>query len=87
MQVPPGNRFAAFTMRAGPVATPVEVRAGSFTLRTELAPGAEQMLEIPTSSDGASYVTIDALRSFRPSETDPSSGDRRLLGVRLEARR
>jgi hypothetical protein len=31
-------------------------------------------------------VTIRTGRGFRPAEADPSSADRRLLGVRLEAR-
>jgi hypothetical protein len=87
LQVARGERFAGFTMRAGPVATPVAVRAGSFTLDAELAPGEGRTLEIPVSPDGTAFVTIDARASFRPSAHDPSSGDRRLLGVRLEARR
>jgi hypothetical protein len=87
LQMAPGERFAAFTMRAGPVATPVAVRAGSFNLDLELAPGEGRTLEIPVSPDGSALMTIRAGRSFRPSAHDPSSGDRRLLGVRLEARR
>jgi hypothetical protein len=87
VQAVPGERLAAFTMRAGPVATPVSVRTGAFSLDAELAPGEERMLEIPLSPEGASVVMIDAGRGFRPSEIDPTSGDRRLLGVRLEARR
>jgi len=86
VQAAPGGRFAAFTMRAGPVATPVAVRAGSLSLDVELAPGEERTLEIPLSPEGSALMTIRAGRSFRPSETDPSSGDRRLLGVRLEVR-
>jgi hypothetical protein len=84
MQIVQGGRLAVFTMRAGPVPTPVEVRAGRFELRVELAPGEERELAIPVAATGAAAVTIHAGRSFRPSETDPSSSDRRLLGVRLE---
>jgi hypothetical protein len=63
------------------------VRTEAFSLDAELAPGEERMLEIPLSPGGIAAVTIEAGRSFRPSEIDPTSGDRRLLGVRLEARR
>lgn len=87
LQMPPGERLAVFTMRAGPVATPVGVRAGRFSLDAELAPGESRRLEIPLSPDGSALMTVRAGRSFRPSETDPSSGDRRLLGVRLEVER
>ena len=87
VQAVPGGRLAVFTMRAGPVANPVLVRAGAFSLQVELAPGEERVLEIPLSPGGIAAVTIEAGRSFRPSEIDPTSGDRRLLGVRLEARR
>jgi hypothetical protein len=85
VQVKPGER-AAFTVRAGPVATPVRVRAGAFSLDAELAPGEERELAFPLSSDGAVLVTIQAGRGFRPAEADPSSADMRLLGVRLEPR-
>jgi len=83
VRMPPGER-AAFTMRAGPVATPVRVRAGAFTLDAELAPGEERVLAIPTSREGSALVTIQAGRGFRPAEADPSNADMRLLGVRLE---
>jgi len=84
MQTAPGERLAAFAMRAGPVATAVTVRAATFGLDARLAPGEARDLAIPVSPDGSVFVTIEAGTSFRPSETEPSSGDRRLLGVRLE---
>jgi hypothetical protein len=84
VQATPAGRVAVFTMRAGPVANPVSVRAGAFSLDVELAPGEERVLEIPLSPGGVSVVTMETGRSFRPSEIDPASGDRRLLGVRLE---
>jgi hypothetical protein len=86
VQVDPGERAATFTMRGGPLATPVGLRAGPFSLDAELAPGEERELSIPVGPEGSVLVTIRAGRGFRPSETDPSSADRRLLGVRLEPR-
>jgi hypothetical protein len=86
VQVPPGQRHAVFSLRAGPVATPVHVRAGAFDLHADLPPGEACDLSVPVSPDGSALLSIDAGRSFRPSEMDPPSADRRLLGVRLEPR-
>jgi hypothetical protein len=86
VQAVPGDRHADFIMRAGPVPTPVHISAGAFDLRAELSPGEARELAVPVSPDGSAFVTIEAGRSFRPSETDASSADRRLLGVRLEPR-
>jgi hypothetical protein len=79
-----GEQAADFAMRAGPVATTARIRAGTFALVADLGPGEERALSIPLSPDGTAAVTIAASRGFRPSEADPSSTDRRLLGVRLE---
>jgi len=84
VQTDRGERLAVLKMRAGPVATSVEVRAGQFDVAADLAPGEERDLAIPVSADGSAFVTIETGRSFRPSEIDPSSGDRRWLGVRLD---
>jgi hypothetical protein len=84
VQVAPGERFAAFTMRNGPRATPVVARAGTFHLEAELAPGEERELTIPVSPEGSALVTVRTGRGFRPAEVDSSSADMRLLGVRLE---
>jgi len=86
VQADPGERVAAFTMRAGPESTPVVVRAGGFRVDAELAAGEERPLAIPVSPEGSVLLTVQAGRGFRPSEKDPSSADRRLLGLRLEPR-
>jgi hypothetical protein len=86
VQAEPGERIAAFTMRAGPESTPVVVRAGGFSVEANLAAGEERDLAIPVSPEGSVLLTVQAGRGFRPSETDPSSADRRLLGLRLEPR-
>ena len=87
VQPAPGERLAMFTMRTGPVATLVELRAGAFSLKAELAPGEARELAIPVSADGSVLVTIRTGRGFRPSDGDGSNADRRLLGVRLEHKR
>jgi hypothetical protein len=87
VQASPGERFATFTLSAGPVATPVELRAGQFSLEADLAPGEAREVAIPVSPDGWALVTIRTGRGFRPSDADPSNADRRLLGVRLEQKR
>ena len=86
VQAEPGERVAVFTIRAGPGPTPVFVRAGGFRLDAELAAGEERELAIPVSTDGSVLLTVQAGRGFRPSDADPSSADRRLLGLRLEPR-
>jgi hypothetical protein len=87
VQADPGERVAEFTLRAGAEPTPVVVRADGFSLDAELAAGEERELAIPVSPDGSVLLTVRARRGFRPSDADPSSADRRLLGVRLEPKR
>ncbi|MFO7694181.1 MAG: hypothetical protein R6V57_13925 [Vicinamibacterales bacterium] len=86
VQAEPGDRVAALTMRAGPLVTRVRVSAGAFSLDAELAPGEERELAIPMPPAGSVIVAVQAGPGFRPADTDPSSADRRLLGVRLEPR-
>jgi hypothetical protein len=81
-----GAPIATLIMRAGPVPTPVQVRAGTFSFEAELAPGEERELAVPVSPGGAALVAVRTGRGFRPSEVDRSSADTRLLGVRLEPR-
>jgi hypothetical protein len=87
LQTASGERVAAFTLRAGPTATMVELRAGQFGFEADLSPGESRELAIPVSPDGWALVTIRTGRGFRPFEADPASADRRLLGVRLEQKR
>ena len=87
VQAGAGEPVATFIMRAGPAPTPVSVTAGGFSFDAELAAGEERELAIPLSPAGTALVSILAGRGFRPSDVDPSSADRRLLGVRLEPKR
>jgi hypothetical protein len=86
VKVDPGESRAVFAIRGGPDATPVQVRAGAFSLDAELAPGEERELAIPVSPAGLALVTVRTKRGFRPGAVDPSSTDMRMLGVRLEPR-
>jgi len=87
VRAPASERQALFIMRAGPVATPVRVRSGTFELRAELSAGEERELAIPVGPDGSAFVTIESGLGFRPSEAEPGSADTRLLGVRLDQNR
>ncbi len=79
-----GEDHSDFTMGAGPVDTSVEVTAGPFAWRGTLAPGERRGLRLPTGAGGAVLVRIRTTPGFRPASHDPSSGDVRLLGVRLD---
>jgi hypothetical protein len=81
-----GTRAGAFALSGGPMATRVRIESEAFVFDADVNPGDAQNLSIPLSADGTALVTIRAGTGFRPSEIDPSSADRRLLGVRLEPR-
>jgi hypothetical protein len=87
VQATAGETQALFTLRAGPVATPIYVAAGDFELKRVLAPGEVRELELPLSANGSARVLIHAVQGFRPSETEPGSADQRVLGVRLDQNR
>lgn len=74
--------------RNGPVDNVVRLRAGKWEARLQLAPGAEQVVDVPVdeASLGA-LVEAHAERGFVPAKVDPRSGDRRDLGVWLEPAR
>jgi hypothetical protein len=80
----PDQERVEFTLRGGPVATPVEITSGVFTLQATLAPGESRDLVIPVRRGAAALVRIRAELGFRPASVDSSSTDTRLLGVRLE---
>ncbi len=87
VQAPAGETQARFTLRAGPLATPIYVAAGAFELKGVLAPGEVRELALPVSANGSVRVLVHAVQGFRPSETEPGSTDQRVLGVRLDQNR
>jgi hypothetical protein len=81
-----GEDQAAFTMRAGPVATSVGIDTGMSAIETTLSPGEVRDLAIPVRRNEPTLVRIRTGQGFRPASIDPASKDVRLLGVRLEPR-
>jgi hypothetical protein len=74
-------------LRAGPVATPVTVKAGSWERTLELAAGASREIDVPRGPGGRTCaVEVRAGRTFRPADLDARSSDARLLGVWVEVR-
>jgi hypothetical protein len=86
LQAGRGEPNGALVLISGPLATRVHIESGGFVFDDDVKPGEAPNLSIPLSGDGTALVTITAATSFRPSESLPSSADRRLLGVRLEPR-
>jgi len=82
----PGQNGVGFVLRAGAVATPVEITSGAFALRLALEAGESRDLVIPLRPGEPALLRVRAERGFRPAEVDPSSTDMRMLGVRLEPR-
>ena len=75
-----------FVLRAGAVATPVEITSGAFSVRLTLAAGESRDLVIPLRPGEPALVRVRAEHGFRPVSVDPSSTDMRMLGVWLEPR-
>jgi hypothetical protein len=80
----PDQDGVEFVLRAGAVATPVEITSGAFSIRLTLAAGESRDLVIPLRPGEPALVRVRAERGFRPASVDPSSTDMRMLGVRLE---
>lgn len=75
----------AMVVRAGAVATSIELSAGEWSTRLVLAAGQQQTVQLPPLN-GARAWTLN-LRSgpgFRPSEVDPASDDVRRLAAWVE---
>jgi hypothetical protein len=79
-----GQDGFGFVLRAGAVATPVEITSGAFSVRLALAAGESRDLVIPLRPGEPALVRVRAEHGFRPASVDPSSTDMRMLGVRLE---
>jgi len=66
-------------LQAGPIASTVDLNAGSWSAHSELKPGERRRLRVPTG-----FATVRTFGKFRPVDYDRASGDRRPLGVRIE---
>jgi hypothetical protein len=73
---------ASLRLRNGPLNNRVTVESGGWRRELDLSPDEEQQVEIPLApSRGAGLLQIASSASFRPSDHDPASQDRRFLGV------
>jgi hypothetical protein len=72
-------------LRAGPVATVVELRTDGWNERLSLSPGEERDIEVPLTA-GTATLSVHTNAGFRPADVDPASTDTRHLGVWLEFR-
>jgi len=80
----PGRVKAALWIGAGAVETTMAVSAGSYADRSTLQAGERRLIELPMRPGKPLILRIQAGAGFRPSQTDPGSADKRLLGVRIE---
>jgi len=72
-------------VRAGAVATSVELRVGAWTTRLALAAGQQEVVQLPPlNGERAWALTIRSGPGFRPSAIDPASDDVRQLAVWVE---
>jgi len=80
----PGRVKAALWIGAGAVETTMAISAGSYADRSTLQAGERRLIELPMRPGTPLVLRIQAGTGFRPSQTNPGSADRRLLGVRIE---
>ena len=80
---------ADLLLRNGASPNKVALEAGDGTWRRDLAlaPGQEQMIQVPIDERrGATRLQVTSSSGFRPSEVEAGSRDTRFLGVWLEPR-
>ena len=74
-------------MHSGAVANHVTLAAPGWERTIDLVPGAAQQVELPRMPTGVIPLTIRTARGFSPAEIDPTSQDKRFLGVWVEMTR
>ncbi len=78
-----GATVCQVSVRAGAVATEVDLEAGTWRQRLSLAPGSARDVSVPIKNGRATVLTVRSSAGFRPAETEAGSTDTRLLGVWL----
>ncbi|MEZ5294583.1 MAG: hypothetical protein R2745_26120 [Vicinamibacterales bacterium] len=68
-------------LKAGPVANDVDLAAGGWRRHVSLLPGGEAEVPLPPDALAPAVLRVTSRTGFRPSESDPGSGDVRVLGV------
>jgi hypothetical protein len=86
--VPPDRASTRVTLHIHPGATPNVATISTFgwQQRVELTPGTAVDVELPMFPSGVVPLTIDAATGFYPRDVDPSSTDRRFLGIWVEVK-
>jgi len=80
----PGRTKASLWIGAGAVTTPITIAAGSYAERAIFRAGERRLIELPMWPGKPLILRVRAEQGFRPSQIDPGSADKRLLGARLE---
>jgi hypothetical protein len=71
--------------RNGAAATTLRLVSGDWHANVPLQPHEAHVLDVPVNrEDGIALLQIESERGFRPSDVNPSSPDRRFLGVWVE---
>jgi hypothetical protein len=84
LSAPDGRSSIGLTIRAGPPGARVRVEGPGLSSTRLLGPLESMAVEVPVDAHlRASWITVRTDRGFRPSDVDPGSRDRRLLGCSL----
>lgn len=71
-------------MHSGAVANHVTLASPGWERTIDLVPGAPQQVTLPTTVSGVLPLTIRTAGGFSPAQVDPSSQDKRFLGIWVE---
>jgi hypothetical protein len=78
----------AISVRNGAVGNRVDLAAGDWRTRLDMAPGETRRVDVPVDwVTGGAVLAVRSETGFRPHDLDPANRDERFLGVRLEVPR
>jgi hypothetical protein len=87
LSVPGGRSSVPLLIRAGPPGARVQVDGPGLVQSRLLGPLESMAVDVPVAARSRmTWITVRTDRGFRPSEVDPGSRDRRLLGCSLSFR-
>jgi hypothetical protein len=73
------------SLRNAPAANELTMEAGAWRDTLHLSASEERQVQVPIdSARGAAAITFTASSGFQPSENDPSSRDKRFLGLMVK---
>jgi hypothetical protein len=76
---------ATLRLRAGPVASSVELSSGDWREQVTLEAGAEKEISLAEGRPAGWWLRVETHTGFRPAQHDPGNKDMRSLGVWVEA--